>query len=152
MFAKITNGTVHKFPYSVGQLRRDNPNTSFPKIISEQTMAEYGVFPVSELPAPSFDSWTHYLEYNPVPVLQDGKWVTVPTVYELTQDQIELRNASLAKDIRAKRDTLLSATDWMALSDVVMSEAWANYRQALRDVTAQAGFPVSVVWPEKPAV
>lgn len=150
MFAKITNGAVDKFPYTVGQLRRDNPNTSFPKIIPEQTMAAYGMFPVSELPAPSFDSWTHYLEYNPVPVLQDGKWVTVPTVYELTQDQISIRNASLAEGIRAERDALLAATDWMALSDVTMSQEMATYRQALRDITSQQGFPVSVEWPAKP--
>ena len=150
MFVKIVDGKVSKFPYSVGQLRRDNPNTSFPKVIPEETMAAYGVFPVSELPAPSFDSWTHYLEYNPVPVLQDGKWVSVPTVYALTQDQIDIRDASLAEGVRAERDALLAATDWMALSDVTMSEAWATYRQALRDITSQEGFPASVDWPAKP--
>lgn len=150
MFVKIVDGNVAKFPYSVGQLRRDNPNTSFPKVIPEETMEAYGVFRVSELPAPSFDSWTHYLEYNPVPVLQDGKWVSVPTVYELTQDQIDIRDASLAEGIRAERDALLAATDWMALSDVTMSGAWATYRQALRDITSQEGFPASVDWPAKP--
>lgn len=150
MFAKIVDGKVSKFPYTVGQLRRDNPNTSFPKVIPEGTMAAYGVFPVSELPAPSFDSWTHYIEYNPVPVLQDGKWVSVPTVYALTQDQIDIRDASLAEGVRAERDALLAATDWMALSDVTMSEAWATYRQALRDITSQEGFPASVDWPAKP--
>ena len=150
MFVKIVDGKVSKFPYSVGQLRRDNPNTSFPKVIPEETMGAYGVFRVSELPAPSFDSWTHYLEYNPVPVLQDGKWVSVPTVYALTQDQIDIRDASLAEGVRAERDVLLAATDWMALSDVTMSEAWATYRQALRDITSQEGFPASVDWPAKP--
>lgn len=150
MFVKIVDGNVAKFPYSVGQLRRDNPNTSFPKVIPEETMEVYGVFRVSELPAPSFDSWTHYLEYNPVPVLQDGKWVSVPTIYELTQDQIDIRDASLAEGIRAERDALLAATDWMALSDVSMSEEMATYRQALRDITSQEGFPASVDWPAKP--
>lgn len=150
MFVKVVDGKVAKFPYSVGQLRRDNPNTSFPKIIPDGTLEAYGVFRVSELPAPSFDSWTHYLEYNPVPVLQDGRWVTVPTVYALTQDQIDIRDASLAEGIRAERDALIAATDWMALSDVVMSEAWATYRQALRDITTQEGFPSSVDWPAKP--
>ena len=46
MFAKITNGAVDKFPYTVGQLRHDNPNTSFPKQISEETMLEFGMVPV----------------------------------------------------------------------------------------------------------
>jgi len=51
---------------------------------------------------------------------------------------------------RSKRDRLLSDTDWMALSDNTMSPAWATYRQALRGITAQEGFPYSVIWPIKP--
>ena len=57
----------------------------------------------------------------------------------------------IASDIRTQRERLLSATDWMALSDSpVMSADWATYRQALRDVTAQTGFPYDVNWPTKP--
>ena len=48
MFAKITNGSVELFPYSMGDLRRDNPNTSFPRYVSAETMAEYWVFEVTE--------------------------------------------------------------------------------------------------------
>ena len=56
----------------------------------------------------------------------------------------------VALDVRLKRNRLLSDTDWMALSDNTMSPAWASYRQALRDITAQEGFPYSVNWPTKP--
>ena len=52
--------------------------------------------------------------------------------------------------VRQHRDTLLAITDWMANSDVVMSEEMRTYRQALRDVTDQAGFPENVIWPIKP--
>ena len=52
--------------------------------------------------------------------------------------------------VRAERNSLLADTDWMALSDNTMSPEWAAYRQALRDVPAQAGFPTDVVWPIKP--
>jgi len=55
-----------------------------------------------------------------------------------------------ALTIRSKRDSLLSDTDWMALSDVTMSTEMQSYRQALRDITSQAGFPYSVTWPTKP--
>ena len=55
-----------------------------------------------------------------------------------------------ASDVRNQRERLLSQTDWMALSDVTMSPAWATYRQALRDITEQAGFPYEVTWPTKP--
>ena len=57
---------------------------------------------------------------------------------------------SVALDVRNQRDILLAETDWMALSDVTMSDAWTTYRQALRDVPAQSGFPASVNWPTKP--
>lgn len=53
-------------------------------------------------------------------------------------------------DVRKQRDGLLAETDWMALSDVTMSAEMATYRQALRDITDQQGFPSSVTWPTKP--
>jgi hypothetical protein len=54
--------------------------------------------------------------------------------------------------IRAERDALLAATDWTQLPDVpeAIREAYAVYRQALRDVPQQAGFPDDVEWPVKP--
>lgn len=50
----------------------------------------------------------------------------------------------------AQRAALLAETDWMALSDRTLSPEWATYRQALRDITTQAGFPEEIVWPTKP--
>lgn len=56
-----------------------------------------------------------------------------------------------AEDARAQRNRMLSASDWTQLTDApVDSLAWANYRQALRDVPQQAGFPFSVTWPVAP--
>ena len=77
---------------------------------------------------------------------------------EMTDAEIAAANAErddyinnlLPIDIRNQRDGLLAATDWMALSDVTMSDAWTAYRQALRDIPTQAGFPSSVTWPTKP--
>ena len=80
---------------------------------------------------------------------------------ELTEAEnvaLDVRNAAwaieesnrVASDIRNQRNIVLAETDWMALSDTTMSPAWASYRQALRDITEQAGFPYSVVWPTKP--
>lgn len=55
-----------------------------------------------------------------------------------------------AEAVRAERDSLIAETDWWASSDLTMTDAQASYRQALRDVTSQSGFPQSVVWPVKP--
>ena len=57
----------------------------------------------------------------------------------------------LASQIRQERNTLLSDCDWTQVSDAPANQvAWQTYRQALRDITAQEGFPYSVIWPTKP--
>lgn len=55
-------------------------------------------------------------------------------------------------EVRFKRDSLLKETDWTQLPDVPEETKllWAEYRQALRDVPEQSGFPYDVIWPEKP--
>ena len=55
-----------------------------------------------------------------------------------------------AEAIRMERDRLIAETDWWALSDVTMTEEQVSYRQALRDITSQAGFPENIDWPTKP--
>ena len=57
----------------------------------------------------------------------------------------------LSSQIRQERNTLLSECDWTQVSDAPVNKAaWQTYRQALRDITAQEGFPYSVIWPTKP--
>lgn len=53
---------------------------------------------------------------------------------------------------KRKRADLLAESDWTQMPDVSMSTKtqWASYRQALRDITTQAGYPLEIVWPEKP--
>jgi len=56
-----------------------------------------------------------------------------------------------AEDARSKRNTLLTASDWTQVADAPVDQAaWATYRQALRDITAQAGFPETIDWPVAP--
>jgi len=56
-----------------------------------------------------------------------------------------------AQAIRYNRDRLLAASDWTQVSDAPVDQAaWATYRQALRDVPQQAGFPENITWPEAP--
>jgi len=150
MFVKITNGQIDKYPYSVGDLRRDNPKTSFPKVIPEATMAKFGMYPVGYEAAPDYDPMTHRIQHSDVPELKNGAWVLTKTVVALTAEQIADRDAAKAKEVREQRAKLIAETDWMALSDNTLSPAWSTYRQALRDITAQEGFPHNVTWPTKP--
>lgn len=55
-----------------------------------------------------------------------------------------------AEEVRRERDKKLAATDWRASVDLTLSTEWANYRQALRDVPSQAGFPNTITWPSEP--
>lgn len=61
-----------------------------------------------------------------------------------------------AEEIRTQRDRLLSETDWTQVLDAPIStkcrEEFRVYRQELRDVTEQEGFPTNVAWPEMPVV
>ncbi len=71
----------------------------------------------------------------------------VPAVPEPTAEQQEMQ-------IRSQRNSLLSLSDWTQLADAPLTaeqkQEWAEYRQALRDVPEQAGFPENVVWPSTP--
>ena len=55
-----------------------------------------------------------------------------------------------AKEVRQKRDAILKSSDWRASSDLTMSDEWRTYRQALRDITSQEGFPNDITWPTQP--
>ena len=86
---------------------------------------------------------------------QDGK-VPFTQEEEDTQDAEELAwtNAAPAREmeqIRNHRDNLLTETDWMALGDVTMSDAWKTYRQLLRDIPASNTTYADVTWPTKPS-
>jgi hypothetical protein len=70
---------------------------------------------------------------------------------EITIDRQSERNLK-ADGIRLKRSNLLQQTDWTQLPDVPLetSNRYKNYRQSLRDITKQPGFPEDIIWPELP--
>ena len=79
------------------------------------------------------------------------------TTTNLTQqeiDELNVRsNARLPDEVRQTRDGLLKKSDWSQIADApVDAEAWAAYRQALRNVPDQSGFPNEVTWPTEPEV
>jgi hypothetical protein len=92
----------------------------------------------------------------------DGKWYTkhvlgpVFTDGETTAAEQKAayqtaKDAEQAAAVRADRTKRLADSDWTQLSDApVTGTAWATYRQALRDITSQAGFPWEITWPDAP--
>jgi len=142
LFVKLTNGQPDQFPYSVGHIRRDNPQTSFPKQIPNSILQSYDVYEVIELDKPDYDPLVQTLVRG-TPVYNNDKW-------EVSYTTASKSDADAKASVRNQRDRLLIETDWMALSDVTMSDTMTAYRQALRDIPSQAGFPFSVTWPTKP--
>ena len=128
--------------YSIGQLKRDNPNTSFPDKPSDELLARWGVHPYTLLEPPAYDRLTQTIVRTAITEV-NGAWVQSWTVSDLPAEEA-------SSNVRNRRDALLMETDWMALSDNTMAPEWMSYRQSLRDITAQEGFPFSVVWPTKP--
>jgi hypothetical protein len=64
--------------------------------------------------------------------------------------QQELLTEDAPKDLRAERNAKLAETDWWASSDLTMTQAQTDYRQALRDITDTYSSLDTVVWPTKP--
>jgi len=170
MHVKITNDQPVEFPYTIGQFRRDHPQTSFPRIIPDTMLKRHLVHPVIELSKPAYEPLVQNLVMGDMPhkevirlktendatnhigevdqsqvgqPIHGNRWFIGYTVVNKPQDQAE-------QAVRNKRDRLLQDTDWQALSDNTMGEAVTTYRQALRDVPDQDGFPFGVVWPTKP--
>ena len=82
----------------------------------------------------------------------DGQWYTKYSVADLDADGIAAKDAEQAKSVRQTRDQRLKDSDWTQGKDMPdnISTVWATYRQALRDVPQQAGFPWDVQWPQQP--
>jgi len=136
------------------------PNVSFPSTGPDATwLAANGCAEVVKFLA--FDSATQRIE-GVDPYLDDGK-VYTRRVVDLSSDEqaavVTAANDAAAKRNRAERDRRLAETDYLALSDLTMSDAMTTYRQALRDITTHANWPNLVYpdidgsdgdWPTKP--
>lgn len=142
------DGSVDRYPYTLTDLRRANPGTSFAEQISDETAAGFNCFPVAPTEPPAAD-YTINLERTAIK--QSGDWVEEWISTPATPEEITERTDAKAAEVRQQRNALLSACDWTQLPDAQVDRAiWATYRQDLRDVPTQAGFPWEIIWPEQP--
>ena len=149
MYAKLNNGQLQKYPYTLGMLRKDHFNVSFPKVMTDEIFAQFSVVRVTPTPRPEYD---HTKEFNVVAEQVNGAWVEKWVATDVSAEEIAQRTQNQAAQVRAERDRLLTASDWTQGKDIAdeVSAAWATYRQALRDIPAQSGFPWTVVYPTQP--
>jgi hypothetical protein len=87
-------------------------------------------------------------------VISASAVVETQTKRKKTADELAADVANKATEVRAKRDELIAETDWIVIKSLELGQsvpsAFEVYRQALRDVPAQSGFPFNVTWPVKP--
>ena len=148
-----------------GELRRDNPNISFPKVWNSGVCDALDVDPVMIAAAPTegIGNYQHAVR-NGVEQNSNGDWVYAWQIVDMFSDgdggtkaekeaayQAQL-DSSAADQNRRTRDRLIAETDWWAGSDLTMSSAQTAYRQALRDITAHSNWPhlQDSDWPTKP--
>ena len=150
---------------SQGQVRAQHPNTSLPRVWTSDTLAFLNVDPVLGGAQPTPSQYQR-VERQGVEQIGDNwheKWTCVDMFADSTEDGVTTTkaaheaayqatlDAALATSERAKRDALLAATDYLALSDATLSSAMTTYRQQLREVPQQSEFPNTISWPTKPS-
>jgi hypothetical protein len=149
------------------QFRDSNSNVSFPRVLTSEILAEYGYDPILEGPQATV---TPPYEVSVRSGIEEvnGQWFTKyvvgPTFTDTTDEDGNVTTAAeneaaykqriddeAAKNVRADRNKRLGDTDWTQLVDApIDASPWATYRQALRDISSQPGFPHNVTWPEEP--
>jgi len=149
-FAFIDNGIVSEYPVSTTAVRKKYPGVSFPKDLNTANFDGFDVAFVVNVDPPACNFEAERLEEG-TPTFDGQQWNQVWNVVALTAEEIQQRTDSKARNVREQRNEKLSNTDWTQLADnTADTNAWAVYRQALRDVPAQAGFPNEVTWPTEP--
>lgn len=151
MYVKVINGVIQKFPYYVADIVAENPNISLPSELSAETLLEFNMFEVTVLEQPSYDDRTQKVIEETTPRLENNQWVIGWEILDKTEEEILAYDNRVITFVRNERDSMLAATDWRALTDTTLSTEWATYRQALRDITSQEGFPYNITWPTPPA-
>ena len=128
------------------EFRAMHRNTSFPATIRYE---EWGYDVVFEGPQATVGRYQVAARQGVEQI--NGKWYTKWVAVEIDDDAKTAKDAEQAKAIRADRNKLIADCDWTQVEDSPVDKAaWATYRQSLRDIPQQAGFPWEVQWPDMP--
>jgi len=150
MHAKIINGQLIQFPYNFMDLRGDYPNVSFPIDLPDAQLATFNMVRVIEQERPVVDRF-HIVTQKDMPDLVDGQWVLQWVVTAKTEEELAIDTEDMANRVRGERDGKLRDSDWTQLVDSPTDKPlWLAYRQALREMPLQPGFPWEVTWPPRP--
>lgn len=154
----LINLSTQRYPVPEYEVLSQHPDKSFPQDLSKVDWESLGYAYVYLTRPPVVEnSLTHGLREVP-PTKQDGKYQQTWEVYELPPDTVQANKQkeadTLSAKIKSRRASLLASTDWTQIPGSPLTDPkkqqWAEYRQALRDLPTQEGFPYVVTWPEQP--
>lgn len=127
------------------EFKASHPNTSFPEVLSDEMLSEFGVA-VLNYPEPTVPIAGQKIVSEGIEQIE-GQWFVRYGLAALNDEESQ----NFADGICAERNQRLSECDWTQVADAQVDKAaWAAYRQALRDITLQPGFPTSFTWPTQP--
>lgn len=151
--AFIENGVITKYPVGTAEVRRKYPSTSFPADLEDADLTSFGVVTVHNTLQPSVDFRTEKIESVP-PVFDGQQWNQAWNIVPLSDEEKQKITDSKANGVRAERNQRLANCDWTQIADSPLDAdaklAWQLYRETLRMVPQQAGFPWNVEWPPVP--
>jgi hypothetical protein len=149
MYIRFENNAAVEWP--IMNLFQRFPDISFPETIAAESLPD-GIAQLYTGTSPVFDKTTQKLELQ-TPTLIDSRWVQTYVVVSLSETEIAQRREVAAISARKKRNDMLTTSDWTQLADAPVDKAaWATYRQALRDIPNQNGFPAVIIWPNDPTM
>jgi len=135
------------------QFRAENPNTSFPQVLTPEIIEDFGYDPVLEGPQPTLIPPYQYAQRDGV-VEVNGQWFTHYIAVTPDADQKAAMDAAQGGVVRTERNKRLADCDWTQLIDSPLDPdgrgAWQLYRETLRMVPQQQGFPWTIEWPPQP--
>lgn len=100
MYALIIDGEVVKYPYSLAEMRADNPDTSFGAEPSDETMEEFGRVRVEAVEAPT--ATVEQVAEEAEPAFVDGAWTQQWTVRDKTSEELAEAKAARKQEVGAK--------------------------------------------------
>jgi hypothetical protein len=150
MYIKVS-GSVTTYPYTLQQLKLDNINVSFPKVISNEILNNFYTYKVIPVGLDDSDYTKNYEEGTPT---QSGSvYVQNWLITSASAEEITERENIQWDEVRSERNRLLTECDWTQMNDTPISGSklteWQTYRQSLRDITNQSN-PFEISWPTKP--
>ena len=152
MYLKVSGSTI-TYPYSVQNLKNENPNTSFPTIIADSLLESFNIYKV-ETKNSGYDSDDSKDVTEVTPTLSGSVYIQTYTISDADTETINKRREIKWSEVRSGRDSLLSESDWTQFNDSPISGStltdWQTYRQSLRDITNQSD-PYDITWPNIPS-